>query len=86
MKLFIQIENGQCVNHPAFEQNLIEAFGRVPDNWEPFVRVERPEIGEYEVLESETVTYKKIGDVWKDVWALRPMTDEEKAAKINAME
>jgi len=81
MNLYIQIENGQPVNHPAFEDNLIEAFGAVPDHWEPFVRVERPVSDVYEILESTEPTYQKVNGVWTDVWSLRPMTDEEKAVK-----
>lgn len=33
MNLFIQIKDGMPINYPAFEDNLIEAFGRVPDDW-----------------------------------------------------
>jgi hypothetical protein len=88
MNLYIQIENGQPVNHPAFEDNLIEAFGAVPDHWETFVRVERPTLGEYEKFDYPDVTYEKVNDVWTDVFHVVPMTDEEKAvvkqAKINA--
>ena len=80
MKLYIQTENGQTVNHPAFEHNLIAAFGGVPDHWKPFVRVERPTLGVYEVLESQDAAYEFVDGVWTDVWTVRPMTDEEKAA------
>lgn len=85
MKLYIQIENAQPVNHPAFEDNLIQAFSEVPANWELFVRVERPVPGIYEVLDSEMPTYEKVDGVWTDVWALRPMTAEEKAARQQAV-
>lgn len=85
MNLFIQVENGQTVNHPAFEDNLLQAFGQIPDRWEPFVRVERPVPGVYEVLESNEPTYQKVNGVWTDVWALRPMTDAEKADKQQAV-
>lgn len=81
MNLYIQIENNQTVNHPALEENLLQAFGSIPPNWEPFIRVERPIPGVYELLESEEPTYQKVDGVWKDVWALRPMTDTEKTAK-----
>lgn len=80
MKLYIQTENGQTVNHPAFEDNLIAAFGGVPDHWKPFVRVERPTLGVYETLESEQPAYQMVDGVWTDVWTVRPMTDEEIAA------
>jgi len=81
MKLYIQTENGQTVNHPAFESNLIAAFGGVPDHWKPFVRVERPTLGVYETVENEQPAYQMVDGVWTDVWTVRPMTDEEKAAK-----
>ena len=81
MNLYIETENGQTKNHPAFEDNLLQAFGQIPDHWEPFVRVERPTPGVYEVLESDEPTYQKVDGTWTDVWALRPMTDAEKAAK-----
>jgi len=81
MNLFIQIENGQPVNHPAFEDNLIQAFGAIPDHWEQFVRVERPIPSVYEILESDQPSYQKVDGIWTDVWSLRPMTEAEIAAK-----
>jgi hypothetical protein len=81
MNLYIKIENGQPVNHPAFEDNLTQAFGQVPADWEPFIRVERPTPGVYDVLESDTAVYQKVNGTWTDVWMLRPMTQAEKAAK-----
>lgn len=85
MNLYIETENGQTVNHPAFENNLLQAFGAVPAHWEPFIRVERPVPSVYEVLESDEPTYEKVDSTWTDVWALRPMTDAEKAAKQQAI-
>jgi len=81
MKLFIQIEGGKPVNHPALEDNLIQAFGMVPDNWESFIRATMPHPGLYETLESEEPTYQKVDGVWTDVWSVRPMTEAEVAAK-----
>ena len=82
MKLHIQVdENGNTVNHPAFEDNLIQAFNEVPSHWEPFVRVETPVPTIYQVLDSQEPTYQKVDGVWTDVWALRDMTAEEKTAK-----
>lgn len=80
MALYIETKDGQPVNHPAFEDNLMQAFGQVPDHWEPFVRVERPAPGVYEVLESDMPTYEKVNGTWTDVWSIRPMTDAEKTA------
>lgn len=85
MNLYIETdENGNFKNHPAFADNLIEAFGSIPPHWEPFVRVERPIPGVYEVLDSNEPTYQKVNGVWTDVWPLRDMTDSEKAAKQQA--
>jgi hypothetical protein len=81
MNLYIQIENGQPINHPASEDNLIYALGSVPSNWEPFVRVEMPTPTIYQVLDSMEPTYEKVNGVWTDVWALRDMTETEKTAK-----
>ena len=78
MNLYIEIENGAAKNHPAYDNNLIQAFGQIPEHWEPFVRVERPVLGEYEVFEDPMVTYEKVDGVWTDVFHVREMTTEEK--------
>lgn len=78
MSLYIETENGITKNHPAFEENLLQAFGSIPEHWEPFVRVERPIPTMYQVLESETPTYQKVNGVWTDVWSIREMTEQEK--------
>jgi hypothetical protein len=81
MNLFIETDNnGNLVNHPAFEDNLLQAFGAIPEHWEPFIRVERPTLV-YQVFDSQESTYQKIDNIWTDVWAVRDMTAEEKFAK-----
>lgn len=81
MKLYIQIQNGQPINHPATEENLLEAYNEIPSDWEPFVRVPRPtNIGFYEVIDGDS-SYQKRGQNWMDVWNVRPMTQEEKDVK-----
>ena len=86
MKLFIQVKDGNPINHPAFEENLIDAFGKIPDDWEPFNRIPRPVIGTYEVFESENPTYEKVNGVWADVWHFREMTLEEKNKRDEELE
>jgi hypothetical protein len=81
MSLYIEIENGQPKNSPAFEDNLIKAFGFIPPHWEPFIRVKPPKLNVYEVVAGENSTYEKINGVWTDVWVVREMTAEEKTAK-----
>ena len=80
MNFYIETENGQAKNHPAFENNLVQAFGSVPEHWELFIRVPKPipEINKYEVVDPSEPAYRKIDGVWTDVWTIRPMTDLEK--------
>jgi hypothetical protein len=85
MNLYIETENGQIKNHPAFEDNLIQAFGAVPAHWEPFTRVERPLLGVYQTMDSNEPVYTKVDGVWTDVWSLREMTAEEKTTKQQAV-
>jgi hypothetical protein len=85
MNLYIETENGQIKNHPAFGDNLLQAFGSIPAHWEPFTRVERPVPGIYQLLESEEAVYAKVDGVWTDVWTVRDMTAEEKTAKQQAV-
>ena len=84
MNLYIETENGATKNHPAFEDNLIQAFGSVPEHWEAFTRVERPLVTMYQTMDSPEPVYSKIDGVWTDVWALRNMTADEVAAKQQA--
>lgn len=80
MKLYIQVEDNKPINHPAFEDNLLQAYPQIPSNWEEFVRVPRPDITLYQVLENESAIYEKVNGVWTDVWKVRDMTNEEKLA------
>jgi len=85
MNLYIETENGVTKNHPAFEDNLIQAFGSIPAHWEPFARVERPVLAVYEVFDSpELLTYAKVDGVWTDVWDVREMSPQEKSTKQQA--
>jgi len=86
MELFIRIANGVTVGNPIMGDNFREALPDVDvDNLPPefarFVRVEIPVLGTYQVFAQEKPTYELVGDVWTDVWHVRDMTAEEKAAK-----
>lgn len=81
MNLYIQVENDQTVNHPAYEDNLLQFFKEIPSNWEPFIRVEQPIVGAYELLVSKEPIYQKVNGVWQDTWPVRQMTAEEKTTK-----
>jgi hypothetical protein len=89
LELYIQIRDGQPFEHPIFADNFREAFPDVdtenlPDTFAKFIRVASPAIGAYEVYES--VTYQWVDGVVKDVHSVRPMTDEERAAKTQELE
>ena len=83
MNFYIKVENGQAVEHPAFSHNLIESFGHIPPNWEPFVRKDSNEkIGVYQKFEIQQESlYEKVDGVWTDSWKIRDLTEEEKLAK-----
>ena len=84
MNLYIETENGLTKNHPAFEDNLLQAFGSIPAHWEPFTRVERPTLTAYQLLENQEAIYTKVNGTWTDTWSIRDMTAEEKTAKQQA--
>jgi hypothetical protein len=76
MKLYIETDGNQIKNHPAFEENLVQAFGLIPSHWVSFERIPMPEIGTYQVYEG--VTYEWFYGVVKDFHHVREMTAEEK--------
>lgn len=85
LELYIQIRDGQPFEHPIFADNFKMAFPDVNvndlpvDRFAKFVRVDIPALDTYEVYEG--VTYQWVDGVVKDVHLIRPMTDEERAAK-----
>lgn len=89
LELYIQIRDGQPHEHPIFADNFREAFpgvdtNNLPNTFAKFIRVAQPAIGTYEVYEG--VTYDWVDGVVKDVHSVRPMTDEERAAKTAELE
>lgn len=85
MRLFIQVRDGQAFEHPILDENMREAYPHIdqnnlPDTFAEFIRVPPPHIDRFEVYEG--VTYEKVGTHFTDVHHVRPMTGDEKAAKI----
>jgi len=81
MKLYIKIENGKPVGHPATEENILQAFPGIdlssPESgFEPFRRVLPPQLGSYHVLED--MIYIKSGNEYVDIYPIRNMTPPEK--------
>ena len=85
MNLYIQIENGQPINHPAIEENLIHAFGSIPEGWNPFIRIQQEDanltVGMYQKA-IDSYGLSSDGITWQDVWTVVDMTEEEKNQKI----
>lgn len=86
MNLYIQLENGEPINHPIMEDNLVQAFpdidlDNLPSNFARFERIPTATAGIYDVYEG--VTYEWVDGIVKDVHHSRPMTLEEKTAKQN---
>jgi len=83
MAFYIQVIDGVPVNHPALEENLIDAFGSVPEGWELFVKKPSPRLTPYQYIEQDQHSYAKIDGVWTDVWAVIEFTEEQKLRRQN---
>lgn len=84
MELFIRVVDGQPFEHPLFLENLQQVFpdfdpANLPKGFVKFVRITPPVLGPYEMYDG--VTYEWDGTAFTDAHRVRPMTDEEKAAK-----
>jgi len=89
--LYIQVQDGQPVNHPVLQQNLMDVFGEIPAHFEEFSRIPMPNpniLGVFQKFQEtyETPTYQKIDGVWQDIWTVVDMTEEEKTAKIASVQ
>ena len=80
--LYIKVVNGQPVDHPSFEDNLIQAFGSVPAEYQPFTRIAQPSdaIG---VFQKRETSYGQVDGTWQDVWTVVDMSAEEKTAILD---
>lgn len=82
---YIRVVNGMPFEHPLVEDNLKQVIinfdpNNLPKGLEPFIRKPYPQIGFLETFVG--TTYEKIDGVWQDVHNIRPLSEEEKAAKI----
>lgn len=82
MKLYIKLENNQPINHPMFEENILECYPGIDlnntDLFAPFIRLSPPDIqlGIYDVLD---VKYVLLEDKlsYTDSFFVRTMSSEE---------
>lgn len=84
MKLYIKLQDGQPVDHPTTEENLLQVFPHIdvnllPSDFMEFERIAIPKLGLYEIYEGSS--YQVIDGVCKDVHQIRNMTAEEKSQK-----
>lgn len=85
MELYIQIRDGQPYQHPILGDNFREAFPHIdvnnlPSEFAKFIRHEPQRNAS--VFEVDEVKYEWVNGVVQDVWSVRPMTDDERAVKI----
>ena len=85
MELFIQIRDGQPFEHPILGSNFREAFPHIdvnnlPPEFARFERIECPD--QATTFQVDVVSYQWVNGIVKDVWSVRDMTAEERAAKI----
>ena len=80
MNLFIKVEDGRPVNHPATEENLrmlYEDFDpeNPPEPFEKFARRQPAAITKWQKV--ERLPYEKIDGVWTDVFNVIDFTEAE---------
>lgn len=77
MSLYIKVENGQAVDHPVYWDNLLQAFGNVPENYHPFIRTHQPILSVFEEWDTEAQQYAFVDGVWTDLWPRKPVSSEK---------
>jgi hypothetical protein len=88
MELFIQIFNGQPFEHPIFGDNFRQAFpdidvNNLPSKFARFERVAKPNL--QTIFQVENCAYQWVGEIVKDVWSVREMTEEERTQKLQEL-
>lgn len=87
MELYIKIENGEPVGHPATKENIEQAFAGI-DLTDPncgfvkFKKVPKPPLSVYHKLEE--MIYVKTKDVYTGIYPIRNLTPPEKLQVQNA--
>jgi hypothetical protein len=83
--LFLKVVDGQPIDNPVYESNLIQVYGYVPPEYQPFTRVQQNVTPL--IYENVTDTYQAVNGQWQDVWVTSEQTPEQKVAttaQINA--
>ena len=80
-RLFIQVQNGEPINHPMLESNLASVFPHIdmnnlPSDFADFTKVDEPRVTN--PYEKAVTTYVSDGSGYTDSWSIVAVTDEEK--------
>jgi hypothetical protein len=84
MNCYIKVINGQTVDHPVLMDNLFSVFGSIPEQYQPFYRIQQPA----NLLPSpfykaqNTYVLGQDGVTWQDSWTAVEMTSDEQATLI----
>ena len=76
--LFLKVVDNQPIDNPVYESNLIQVYGYVPSEYQPFTRIQQNVTPL--IYENVTDTYQAVDGQWQDVWVISEQTTEEKAA------
>ena len=86
INLYIQLENGQPINHPIFEEHLLAAYPDVDlaitTDFAPFIRTELPVLTLLQVAVPNHVLMDD-GKTYTDDYGIRDMDPEEVAQITN---
>lgn len=85
MKAYIKIENNLTVGNPVLEQNLLDVFGSIPENYAPFIRKHPREFNlthtNFQKIMCEYILCED-GITWTDNYYISDMSEEEKQQTI----
>ena len=82
--LWIRLFDGRPLNNPVTETNLLHAFGKVPADYVPFLRVECDAIAG--IFQDVSCSYQNIDGVWRDVWTVIDRPADEIASIKQSIE
>jgi hypothetical protein len=80
--LYIKIVDGQPIDHPVSEINLIQVYEskeNIPPEYKPFMRTIHPIRPSHYV--KPACSYREIGGVWQDYWEFVDLPEDEAQAK-----
>jgi hypothetical protein len=77
-ELYIKVVNGQPIDNPVYGSNLIQVYGNIPTEYQPFTRVAQNVTPL--IYQNVADSYQAVNGQWQDVWVISEQTTEQKAA------